>query len=147
MMRLASAAVVALCIAGAALAQEAPMMFIPEFEAEPAPADLVRHYPPRALQQNTSGIAILCCTPRADRSVSCEVSSEWPEGQGFGAASAAASVGYRLSELSHADLAARPETRVRISMLWAGPVILPATIDRLRSIDAETIEACLPPEQ
>jgi hypothetical protein len=144
-MRIAAFAFIAACLAGAALAQEPPMMFVPTFDAQPSAAELVRHYPPQALQQNTSGIAIVCCTPRPDRSVACEVSSEWPEGQGFGAASVAASSSYRLTQQSAADLEARPGTQVRISMLWAGPVILPQTIDRLRQIDGETMEACLPP--
>jgi hypothetical protein len=144
-MRIGAFAVIAACVAGAALAQEPPMMFVPTFDAQPSSAELVRHYPPQALQQNTSGIAILCCTPRPDRSVECEVSSEWPEGQGFGAASVAASSSYTLTQQSAADLEARPGTQVRISMLWAGPVILPQTIDRLRQIDGDTMEACLPP--
>jgi hypothetical protein len=144
-MRLAVSALIAACLAGAALAQEPPMVFVPTFDAQPSAAELVRHYPPQALRENVSGIAILCCTPRPDRSVACEVSSEFPEGRGFGAASVAASSGYRLAAQSHADLEARPGTRVRISMLWAGAVILPETVDRLRTIDGETMEACLPP--
>lgn len=144
-MRLVASAIIAACVASAALAQEAPLMFVPQFDAEPSPAQLVGHYPAQALRDNISGIAILCCTPRSDRSVLCEVSSEYPEGQGFGAASVAASPGYRLSQQSHADLDARPGTRVRISMLWAAATFDPRTIDELRRIDGETIEACLPP--
>lgn len=143
-MRIA-AATIAACLASAALAQEAPLIFAPEFEAQPSPAELVRQYPPQALRDNTSGIAILCCAPLPDRSLSCEVSSEYPEGRGFGAASVAASSGYRLTQQSHADLEARSGTLVRISMLWAGAVILPSTVDNLRRIDGETMEACLPP--
>jgi hypothetical protein len=143
--RLAASAIIAVCLAGAALAQEPPFVFVPEFDAQPSPTELVRHYPPQALRDNVSGIVILCCTPRPDRSVSCEVSSEFPEGRGFGAASVAASSGYRLTPLSYGDLEARPGTRVCISMLWAGTVILPRTVDELRRIDGETMEACLPP--
>jgi hypothetical protein len=47
--------------------------------------------------------------------------------------------------MSHGDLEARPGTRVRISMLWAGTIILPRTVDDLRRIDGDTMEACLPP--
>lgn len=135
-----------LCLAGAALAQhDAPIAFIPRFDAEPSAAELVRRYPPRALQQKVSGIAVLCCTPNEDRSVACAVSSEWPEGNGFGAASVQASQSYRLAADSHADLAARPGTQVRISMLWAGPVISPETVQSLQRRDMETMHACLPP--
>ena len=131
---------------GAALAQtEAPMVFVPRFDAEPSAADLVRRYPRQALAQNVSGIAVLCCTPNPDRSVACTVSSEFPEGHGFGEASVQASHSYRLTQESHNDLTLRPGALVRISMLWAGPVILPSTIDELRRRDAETMEACLSP--
>jgi hypothetical protein len=146
--RIIASALVGLCLAGAAAAQnaDAPMVFIPTWDAEPGPVELVRHYPAEALQQNVSGIAILCCMPREDGSVDCAVSSEWPTEQGFGHASVEASVGYRLSQQSRTDLAHRPGTPLRISMLWAAPIIMQPTIDNLRRIDGETMYACMPPE-
>jgi len=141
-MRLAAVALVAACLASAALAQE---IVEPAFDVEPSSAELVRHYPPQALAQNVSGIAVLCCAPQSDGSVACEVSSEWPEGQGFGAASVTASTVYRLTPQSLADLQTQPGARVRISMMWAGPVILPATVERLQRIDGETLDACVGP--
>jgi hypothetical protein len=146
-MRLIAGIAVILCAAGAALAQDqsGPMAFTPSFDAQPSAAEMIRLYPSRALQQNISGIAVMCCSPNPDRSVACAISSEFPAGQGFGEAAVQASHLYRLSPQSHADLLARPGTAVRISMLWTGPVILPATLDELRRKDAETMEACLAP--
>ena len=148
-MRLLACIAVILCTTGAASAQDegGPMAFTPSFDVQPSAAEFIRLYPPRALQQNISGIAVLCCSPNPDRSVACAVSSEFPAGQGFGEAAVQASHGYRLSPQSHADLLARPGTAVRLSMLWTGPVILPATLDALRRRDAETMEACLAPLQ
>lgn len=129
---------------GGAFAQEAPMVFHPSWETEPSPAQIVRHYPREALAQNISGIGVLCCTARADRSIECAVSSEWPEGRGFGAASARASAGYRLSEQSFADLHGRSDRPIRLSMMWAGPVLTPEMQQRLVQIDRDTAYACLP---
>lgn len=131
----------------AALAQDqsGPMAFTPTWDARPSSAEIIRSYPTQALRQNISGIAVLCCTPNPNRSVACTVSSEYPTGQGFGDASLQASHSYRLSQQSQDDLITRPGAAVRISMIWTGPVILPATLDALRRRDAETMEACLPP--
>jgi hypothetical protein len=130
-----------------ALAQDAPMMFVPSWEVQPSAAEIIRRYPAHALQQNISGVAILCCTANPDRSVGCVVSSEYPAGEGFGNASVMASHAYRLTQQSHDDLVGRPGTQVRLSMIWTGAVIAPATLDDLRRRDSETMEACLAPTQ
>lgn len=141
-LRTGALAIAALCIAATAFAQNAPTLFVPEFESEPSPAQLVRHYPPAALRQNVSGIAVLCCVPRADRSLECAVNSEWPAGQGFGQASVRASSVYRLTPASDADLRARREAIVRLSLMWAGPVVSPDTVANLQRIDRDTMFAC-----
>jgi hypothetical protein len=145
-MRLFASLAVLLLASAIARAQDdgSPMMFTPAWETQPSAAEIIRHFPSHALQQNISGIAILCCDANADRSVACRVSSEFPAGQGFGDASVQASHGYRLTQQSHDDLVGRPGTQVRLSMIWTGPVILPATLDDLRRRDAESMEACLP---
>ncbi len=121
MHKFATAVVIAACAASAALAQDnAPHVFVPTWEAEPRPAEIISHYPRGALARNVSGIAVLCCTPRDDRSMDCAVSSEWPNGEGFGDASVRASQDYRLTTESQGDLVARPGTQVRLSMMWAG---------------------------
>lgn len=134
------------CLAGAAFAQDdAPLVFVPTWDGEPSFAEIVSHYPPLALAQNVSGIAVMCCTPRPDRSIDCAVSSEWPAGHAFGAASVRASQGYRLSPDSYNDLHVRNDTPVRLSMMWAAPVLSPETREQLARIDRETAHACLPP--
>ena len=145
MRRIMAALVTAGCIAGAALAQEAPLVFRPTWEAEPQQADYVSLYPREALAQNISGIAVLCCWARLDRSLNCQVNSEWPSGRGFGAASVRASERYRLTQASYNDLHARADTPVRISMMWAGPVLTDDIRMRLATIDHETAYACTPP--
>jgi hypothetical protein len=66
-------ALAAVCAASAAFAQydDTPMVFVPEFSVAPSPAETVRHYPSRALQQNISGIAVLCCTPGPEGALDC----------------------------------------------------------------------------
>lgn len=120
-------------------------MFTPTWEVEPTPAQNVAHFPAAALAENTSGIAVVCCRPRADRSLDCEINTEWPEGNGFGAATLRASSAYRLSPESMLDLERRPDVRIRLSMIYAGMVVTDETRNRLFTIDAETIEACLAP--
>ena len=147
-MRLIACLAALACTTAVAFAQNdgAPMVFVPEWEAQPSAAEIIRHYPAHALHQNVSGIAILCCTANADRSVACTVNSEYPAGEGFGDASAQASHAYRLTQQSHDDLVGRPGTQVRLSMIWTGAVILPATLDDLRRRDSESMEACLTPQ-
>jgi len=139
--------VVATMAATAALAQhdDTPMVFVPEFAVQPSPSETVRHFPPRALGQNTSGIVVLCCTPGAEGALQCSTRLESPAGRGFAEASVRASRAYRLTEQSHADLVARPGVMVRLSMRWAAPLITPETIEELRRIDRETAYICLPP--
>jgi len=124
----------------AALAQsdEPPMVFVPEFAAQPSSSDYIRNYPPRALRENRSGIAVLCCTPGPDQTINCATNMEWPD------ASVRAARGYRLSPQSHADLVARPGTQVRLSVRWASPVPDETAIAHIRSLDRETAYVCLP---
>lgn len=146
MRAIAIAVLLAACLAGAALAQsEAPIAFVPSWDVEPTPAQNVAHYPADALAQNLSGIAVVCCRPRADRSLECEINSEWPTGHGFGAATRRASAAYVLSADSALDLERRPDVRIRLSMIYAGAVITDETRTRLLTMDHETLEACLAP--
>lgn len=134
------ASVIATSIIGAAIAQ--PRAFTPRWDAEPSAADYVRLYPQRALAQNVSGVAVLCCTPRADRGLDCRVGHEWPDAQGFGAASVQASQSFRLTQAAYDDFQARSDTQIRLSMLWAAAVVSQDTRDRLASIDRETGFIC-----
>jgi len=142
MRALAAALIIAACIAGAALAQEAPLVFAPHWEAEPQPADYVRLYPRQALNQNVSGVAVLCCTPRADRGMDCRVAREWPADQGFGAASLNAAQRFRLTQTSYDDFQSHSDTQIRLSMMWAAAIVSDEARNRLVNIDRETGFIC-----
>ena len=140
---LAAALALGACIAGAALAQDtSPLVFVPRWEAEPSGADYVRLYPRAALNQNVSGVAVLCCTPRADRGLDCRVGHEWPAAQGFGAASLQAAQHFRLTQTSYEDFQTHSDTQIRLGMMWAAAVVSQETRDRLASIDLETGFIC-----
>lgn len=144
-MRIVAALIVAACVAGAAVAQEGPLAFRPTWDVEPTPQQNVAYYPRQALAQNISGIAVVCCRPNADRSLNCNVNSEWPAGHGFGAATQRASQAYRLSPDSALDLERRPNVQIRLSMIWAGAVVTDDTRNTLLGMDQDTMEACLLP--
>ena len=140
---LAAAFAIAVCIGGAALAQDtSPLVFVPRWEAEPSGADYARLYPRAALNQNVSGVAVLCCMPRADRSLECSVGHEWPAAQGFGVASLEAATRFRLTQDSYEAFKRRSMTQVRLGMMWAAAVVSQETRDRLASIDRETGFIC-----
>lgn len=140
------AATIAVCLTGAALAQgQGPLAFRPTWDVEPTPQQNVAHYPRRALAQNISGIAVVCCRPRADRSLDCSINREWPEGHGFGAATQTATQAYRLSPESALDLERRPNVQIRLSMIWAGAVVTDDMRNTLLDLDQDTMEACLLP--
>lgn len=143
-MRWLAAALVAACIASAALAQDdtSPLVFTPRWEAEPSGADYVRLYPRAALNQNVSGVAVLCCAPRADRGMDCRVGREWPDGQGFGAASLEAARRFRLTQTAYEDYQTHSDTQIRLGMMWAAAVVSQETRDRLASIDRESGFVC-----
>lgn len=134
------------CLAGAALAQgqddTSPLVFTPRWEGEPSGSDYVRLYPRDALNQNVSGVAVLCCTPRADRDMDCRVGHEWPEGRGFGAASLEAARRFRLTQTAYEDFQSHSDTQIRIGMMWAAAIVSEETRNRLVSIDRETGFVC-----
>jgi hypothetical protein len=105
---------VAACVVTAALAQdEAPPIamppnvsgtFAPVFERRPDAGAPARVIPAEALRRQQAGAAILCCRPRADRTLECETGWEAPSGFGFGRSGARfiASM-QQLTEASYAD--------------------------------------------
>lgn len=140
---LAAALMVSACLYGAALAQsDAPLVFTPRWEAEPSGAEYARLYPRAALNQNVSGVAVLCCTPRADRGLDCRVGHEWPEASGFGAASLEAAQRFRLTQTAYDDFQAHSDTQIRIGLMWAAAVVSEETRNRLAAIDRETGFIC-----
>ncbi len=107
------AAVLVWCVGGAALAQEgavppapaaseAAPSFRPRLERNPG-APHRAYMPPVALDQMTTGSALMCCTPRADRTLECKVAFEAPQGLGFGNAALALMSQMQITEESYAE--------------------------------------------
>lgn len=115
-MRWVAAAIVGLCVASAALAQETPA-FAPRFEARPGGRDFANNYPRPALRNGIQGIVVLCCTVSADRRYNCEAAFEAPQGQGFGDASVVIGREFILTPESYAEYQARPH-RIRQALRW-----------------------------
>ncbi|MCR6645994.1 MAG: hypothetical protein NVV62_16485 [Terricaulis sp.] len=105
-MRIAAIIVAALaCASGASLAQQADppeaAPFRPSYERVADGPPVGRIVPPRMLDRGQSGMAHLCCTPRADRTLSCEVAHEWPRRSGFGAVAIGMAEQRRLTVASY----------------------------------------------
>lgn len=87
-------AVVGLCIALSIVATTALGR---ETQPVPSGGDVVMHYyPPAAAEMGIEGIGVVCCTVRADGSLSCAVPYEWPAGHGFAQATLSVSGHFRL---------------------------------------------------
>jgi hypothetical protein len=112
------AAIAAVVVLGStAAAQNQPPddgRFQAEWEKRATGRSFVLHYPRKALERGTNGIAILCCIPREDRSVSCRVGREWPEDIGFGGAAIALAREFRMTQASFDAFRATPEAWMQI---------------------------------
>jgi hypothetical protein len=117
-MRLITAGLVALCIATAALAQEAPPAMTYNWDARPDAMAFARAYPERAVQGNVEGAAVMCCTVNEDRRLNCRVPLEWPAGYGFGAATLSIARDFRLSENTYAQIRNDPDHMIRRTIRW-----------------------------
>src|SRR5262249_4385548 len=54
--------------------------------------------PPRALEQNVSGMAYLCCTTDSGHDLSCHVALEQPRNYGFGDSALRTSRDFRIAD-------------------------------------------------
>jgi|GEM_PF-2999869 len=146
-MRLIAAAIIGLCIAGAALAQEAIDQAPPPNDAEAAErffptwepleeGSVRRVYPDRALQRGMAGITHLCCTPQPDRTLACDVAIEWPENYGFGRSARRFIEPRILTTESFTALQARSDARVHVAFryeLLPTPPRLDQVADQIRA--------------
>src|SRR5262249_52877265 len=117
MRMLAAAAVIAACIASAALAQEeAPTLqrFEPQWASRPSARDFARYTPSSLVERGAPGVAHLCCTARDDGRLDCRSGFEWPEGGGYGAASVRIAHGFRLTPESLAAYRADANAWIQI---------------------------------
>jgi hypothetical protein len=120
--KLACLLTIAVCAATAAFAQdEAPSAlspapieeaFEPAFERRPDAGPPQRIIPTEATRRNQAGAVIICCRPRADRTLDCETGWEAPTGLGFGrAATRFVASQQQLTESSYEDYLARSDQR------------------------------------
>lgn len=124
----ASLALIAACVVTVALAQDAPPSvaangkLTPHWEQRPVARDFARHYPSTALNNDMSGIAILCCAPNDDGRLACRHAFEWPREYGFGDAAVAIAARFRMSEDSVALYRATPGAwlQIPITMMVQG---------------------------
>lgn len=125
-----------MCMATAGFAQDgappvgspspASDLFEAHLERRPdarAPARLIS---PEALRRNQAGAAIICCRPRADRTLECETGWETPNGSGFGrSATRFLASQQQITEASYADYLARMDRRAFPQLMlfrWEGAV-------------------------
>ncbi len=101
-------------------AQDTQRIAATGFDPRVEPPRITRvQYPLGALRRGMSGLAILCCDARADRSMDCRIAFDWPSGQHFGDASRGFVQDLRLLPESYAELQARPSHRFAMPVLWS----------------------------
>jgi hypothetical protein len=105
-----------LALTGTALAQQttAPAPYVPDWGEVVRPEEAV--YPQVAIHRGIGGQAVICCKAGDGLGVDCTLQSETPSDAGFGAAALRLSHRMRLTAASHADLAARPDTIVQVTV-------------------------------
>lgn len=113
--------VVALCLAGAALGQEAPPRMTYTWDQRPNARAFAVHFPRGALRERVQGAATLCCRVTEDRRLDCSAPVEWPAGYGFGQASITISRDFLMSEASYASVRGDPNHIVRQTIRWGIP--------------------------
>ena len=142
-----AAAIVASCLAGAALAQNNatdPLTF--EYDRRPG-AEFARRYPQAGVDNEVPGAAVLCCSINEQRRFDCETAFEWPQGLGFGEASVSVMEEHRLTQESYDRFMAGPHAALpfRRMMRWVLPgSMTPETTAAMNRINEETQNICAP---
>lgn len=127
--------VLAASLAGAALAQD-EQLTTDRFQWERAPnirEAFVRYVPPRAINDQVSGAALVCCTVNRRRQLDCEIAAESQPDYGFGNATVRFMRLYTMSEASYAEWQADPKPIAR-AMRWYVGDPTPETFARLAAI-------------
>lgn len=92
--------------------------FAAEWDRRPNGPDFARNYPGAALDRAVPGLAILCCTPREDRTLDCRVGVSWPTDYPFDRASLAVSRSFRMTPESYASFQATPGAWLQVPIHW-----------------------------
>lgn len=142
---LLTTAVVAVCIAGAALAQTGAVPDL-EFEQLPVGQDYARAYPNDALNAGQEGVGVLCCTIREDRTLDCESRFEAPRNFGFGTASLAIARRFRVTPESYAAYQAGPNAGrpFRRLISWTMEDVSPEWRRYMVAVREQTANICEP---
>lgn len=137
-----AAAIIASCIAGAAIAQNAAPAV--QWEEQPDARDFAHAYPERARDQNVAGYSLLCCSVLPNRRLSCEVAAAWPSDYGFDRAGRDVIQQYRMTPDA---FAAWPggDARIRRGVVWRTGASTPELEAALAQIHEATKNTCTPP--
>jgi hypothetical protein len=139
-------AIIVLCVAGGAFAQDEPLAetrsFIPVFE--PRSDHGGRAYPRRALEERVAGIVHLCCRAREDRSLDCDAAVEWPANRGFAGAALTLIREAKLTQDSYGDLQSRAQHSFRMPIRWQVSPAPEALEEAARQIEEQTQDLCGP---
>lgn len=137
-----SLCVVAVSIAGAALAQEegSQQPFRAAFDMQPSGQDFARNYPRDAFEHGIQGLTVLCCAVNEDRTLDCSTRLEWPEGQGFGEASEVVAREFRMNEDSYAEYLTTPREPMKRLIVWQIAGGNTHNLDRVRRVISENGE-------
>lgn len=147
--------VVLLSAVGASLAQEsseeavvdappAAAIYRPAFESRMDGRAAARSVPSRILERGASGVAHLCCQPRADRSLDCNVAFEWPERGGFGAAALRFAEGFQLTQQSYEEFQSAPGRVVHLPIEYRMLPVRDEVAAALEGIQARAENLCAP---
>lgn len=102
-----------------AISQRSRRVTNPQWEVNPTAADYARHYPPEALRRRVSGAVVLDCAVNLDHTLTCEVTSENPQGQGFGEAALGIAQVFRVTPTMWDDVPVEGgRVRVPIRFGW-----------------------------
>lgn len=141
-------AVLAASLTGAALAQNDPLTTDRfQWEREPNVREaFVRYVPPRAIDDQISGAASVCCTVNNRRRLECEIAAESQPDYGFGNATVRFMRLYTMSQASYAEWQADPKPIAR-TMRWFVGDPTPETFARLAALGEEWRGLCSAPSE
>lgn len=146
-MRSLAAAAVLACVTGASLAlaqgdQSAVPTFRAEFERRTDGQRVARVLPSQMLDRGVSGVAHLCCSPRQDRSLDCEVAFEWPERRRFGETALEVAEGMYLTPASLEEYQTQPGRLVHIPVEFRLLPVRREVAEALEGIAARSQNLC-----
>jgi len=143
MHKIAALAFATICVAGAALAENAVAPVV-EWQSQPGAREFAHAYPDRARNERIAGYSLLCCTVLPNRRLSCEVAVAWPSGYGFDRAGRDVVQQFRMTEASYAAWPGG-EARIRRGVAWRTGASTPELEAALAQIHEATKTTCVPP--